>query len=458
MQPEFITAALIACLLTTAAPGDDNWPQFRGHGGLGIGSGHPPTEWDVGTGQNVAWKTSIPGLGHSAPIVWGDRIFLTTAVNSDAEHPAVETGWSGGAGESARDTGQWTWQVLCLQLETGKVLWSKDAQSGVPAIKRHLKASHANCTPATDGEFVVAFFGSEGLHCFDTDGRPIWKHAFGRLHSGPYDAPELEWGYASSPIIHNGQVIVQCDCLNTSFVAILDLRTGRELRRIDREGEVATWSTPLVVTTADRQQIVCNGFRQMAGYDLKSGMRLWSLSGGGDVPVPTPLFANGLIYLTNGHGRSPTYAILPNATGDLTPAADKSNNPGLAWWQPRDGSYMPTPLIWEKRLYTCNDNGRLTVRNALTGDLIYQQRVGTGGHTYSASAVAAGGHIYFTSERGTVTVIEAGDACRQIASNDLGEAVMATPAVSGDRLLIRTVRSLYSLNARVHDSGGEAIP
>ena len=448
MQTRSIVAILIASVMSAGAFGDDDWPQFRGHGGLGIGSGNPPTEWDVQSGKNVAWKTPIPGLGHSAPIVWSDRVFLTTAINTDTDNPSVEAGWSGGAGESAKDTGDWTWQVVCLQLETGKIRWTKNAHIGVPTIKRHLKASHANCTPATDGEFVVAFFGSEGLYCFDIDGQLVWQHDLGKLRSGPYDAPELEWGFASSPIIHDGLVIVQCDCLNTNFVVILDLKTGREIRRIDRAGEVATWSTPLVVTTSDRQQIVCNGYRQMAGYDLKTGSRIWHLNGGGDVPVPTPLFANGLIYLTNGHGRSPMYAIQPNATGDLTPSDDEPQNNGLAWWQSRGGSYMPTPLVRGRRLYTCNDNGRLDVRDAMTGELIYRQRIGTASHTYSASAVAAGDHVYFVSEQGEVTVIEEGDVFKKVASNELGEVVMATPAISGDRLLIRSVRNLYCLTRK----------
>jgi outer membrane protein assembly factor BamB len=440
-----LIAALVASVTAASSLGDDNWPQFRGHGGLGIGSGNPPTDWDVQTGHNVSWKTPIPGLGHSAPIVWGDHVFLTTAVNSDTDSPAVETGWSGGAGESAKDTGEWTWKVMCLGLETGKILWTKDACIGEPTIKRHLKASHANCTPATDGNFVVAFFGSEGLFCFDIDGELIWKHDFGKLASGPYDAPDLEWGFASSPIIHNDRVIVQCDCLNTSFVAILDIETGEEIRRIDRDGEVATWSTPLIVMTEDRQQIVCNGFHAMAGYDVTTGERLWHLNNGGDVPVPTPLFANGLIYITNGHGRSPVYAVRPTAIGDVTPLDDDSDDSGLAWWQPKDGSYMPTPLVRDELLYTCNDNGRLSVRNALTGDLVYRNRIGTGVRTYSASAVAAGEHVFFVSERGEVTVIETGSVFRTIASSDMGEVVMATPAISGDRLLIRTVRTLYCL-------------
>ena len=462
-------ATLVLCV--TTASGDDHWPQFRGSGALGIGRGHPPTTWDVTTGEHVAWKTPIPGLGHSAPIVWGDRIYLTTAVNATVDQPPVATGWSGGSGESAIDAGEWTWQVLCLQLETGKVLWTRDAHRGEPQVKRHLKASHANCTPATNGQYVVAFFGSEGLYCFQRDGKLAWQRDLGKLHSGPYDATELEWGFASSPIIFEDRVIVQCDCLNVSFVAVFDLQTGKELLRIPRPDEVATWSTPTIVSNGQRRQIVCNGFRTMAGYDLNSGSRLWHLSGGGDVPVPTPLFANGLIYITNGHGRSPTFAIRPTATGDLTPPAltplsselpeidippqsedaepplkaKQQDSNALAWWQPRDGSYMPTPLVKDGLLYNCNDNGRLTVRNALNGELVYRKRIGKGSRNYSASAVAAGGHIFFVSERGEVTVIKEGDQYQQVAVNDLAEVVMATPAISGDRLLIRTVQHLYCL-------------
>jgi len=448
MLHRWLAMILSSGVFFAATFADDNWPQFRGQGGLGIGSGHPPTEWDTKTGHNVAWKTAIPGLGHSCPIVWGDHVFLTTAVNAGNDNPAVETGWKGVQGESANDTGEWTWQVISLNLKTGKMLWTKDVHTGTPAIKRHLKASHANCTPATDGEFVVAFFGSEGLYCLDFDGKLIWKRDFGKLHSGPYNAPELEWGFSSSPIIHNGLVIVQCDCLNTNFVAMLDIKTGEEVRRIDRKGEVATWSTPLVIASEDRLQVVCNGFRQMAGYDFKTGEQLWHLKGGGDIPVPAPLFANGLIYLTNGHGRSPSYAIQPTASGDVTPVNEQSNPAGVAWWQSKDGSYMPTPLVLGNLLYTCNDNGRLTVRNALTGELIYRERVGTANHTFSASAIAAGGHLYFFSEQGEVTVIEEGSALKTVATNDLAEILMATPAVSGDRLLIRTARNLYCIGRK----------
>ena len=442
IKPQASLLLILALLLSGRSFGqDNNWPQFRGHRANGIGSGRPPLEWDVESGNNIAWQTPLPGLGHSSPIVWNDRVFLTTAVNSETDTPSLKTGWLGGSGKSAPDAGEWTWQMLCLQLSTGNILWKKDALAGEPRVKRHLKASHANCTPATDGKHVVAFFGSEGLHCFDFNGRILWRKDFGRLHSGPYDEKLLEWGFASSPIIDAGRVIVQCDCLNTAFIAILNVETGEEISRIDREGEVSTWSTPLVVKTDNGKQLVCNGYRQMAGYDLETGEQLWHMSGGGDVPVPTPLYDDGTIYLTNGHGTTPLYAVDPAAKGDITPKKGESQQ-SLKWWRKTDGAYMPTPLAKDGLIYVCNDNGRLAVVDSASGELKYRQRVGSGSRVYSASAVAANGYLYFASERGEVTVIKEGATFEKVAQNEMNEVIMATPAISGDRLLIRTVSQL----------------
>lgn len=446
----FKVVCTCACLLALAQPlvhdleaQDNNWPQFRGASAAGVAQGNPPVQWDVASGQNIAWQTPIEGLGHSAPIIWGDHVFLTTAINSDVKKPSLSTGWEGAKGESAPDKGDWTWQVICLNRNDGSIKWKRDAKSGIPAIERHLKASHANCTPATDGKHVVAFFGSEGLHCYDFDGKRKWEVDFGRLHSGPYNSDKLEWGFASSPIIHKNFVIVQCDCLNTAFISILDINDGKEIRRIERH-DVATWSTPTIVQWKGKTQIVCNGYKEMAGYDFTSGEQLWTLSGGGDVPVPAPLFQDGIIVISNSHARSHCYAISADAAGDLTPNKDSDDLPeGLLWFHPRSGSYMPTPIIVDDLHYTCSDRGILTVRDLKSGEEIYKQRVTKGGkNNFTASAVATKNHLYFAAENGNFLVVKTGREFDQIATNSMSGIVMSTPAIAGDQLFVRTTEKL----------------
>lgn len=431
-----------------------NWPQFRGQGADGVLATNPPTTWNEESGKNIAWKVKVPGLGHSAPIVWGNRIYLTTAISELNPDPVVKTGWLGGTGDAAEEKGKWTWEVRCYSLGSGKLIWRRVANTGNPRIQRHMKATHANCTPATDGKSVVAFFGSEGLFCYDMDGELKWKKDLGRLHSGPFDAEELEWGFASSPVIHNDKVVVQCDCLNTAFLGVFDINDGSEIWRIERD-DVATWSTPAIVSWQGTTQVVCNGYRQMAGYDFSDGKQLWKLSGGGDVPVPTPIFADGLILLTNAHGRSPVYAIHPEARGDITPAADDPDEEsdekpeprkGLVWHDRRDGSYMPTPIVVGKLLYTCNDNGRLNVRRVADGEVVYRKRIGAGPN-FSASAVATPERVYFFDESGDAFVVATGEELQVVARNSLAEPVLASPALAKDQLIVRSLRHLICIRA-----------
>ena len=420
--------------------GQDHWPQFRGEAAMGVSRGNPPTHWDVETQKNILWQTPVDGLGHSAPIVWGNDVFVTTAVSSDNSDYSLSVGWEGANGKPAPDTeSEWQWKLICIDRTNGNIKWSKTAATGKPTIERHTKATHANCTPATDGNHVIAFFGSEGLYCYDFEGNQKWKKDFGKLHSGPYNMRELEWGFASSPVIYNGKVIVQCDCLNTNFVAILNIDNGEEIRRIERE-DVATWSTPCVFQWKGQTQVVCNGYKQMASYDMATGDRLWMLSGGGDVPVPTPLFDGKRVHITNGHGRSPAYAVSPDARGDITPNDDSDELPdGLMWYQTRGGAYMPTPIIIGDLLYTGGDNGVLTVRDKATGEDIYKKRVTSGGrNNFSASAIGTESHIYFCAENGNVAVVKTGKEFERIAINKMNEIVMATPAIADDQLFIRT--------------------
>lgn len=418
-----------------------DWPQFRGVQASGVGSGSPPAAWDIETGKNVLWKSPIAGLGHACPITFGNRVFIATAVSA-ANEESLSTGAVGGAGESAVESGDWQWQLVCLDLTSGKEVWKRTLHTGPPTIRRHIKSTHANSTPVTDGRRVVAFFGSEGLYCLDMNGEVLWKKDLGRLHSGPYDAPDLEWGFASSPVIHEDRLILQCDCLNTGFVSILNLADGEEVRRIERK-DVATWSTPLILKTETETQLICNGYRQMAGYNLETGEQLWTLHDGGDVPVPAPLIAHDRIYITNGHGRSPLYAIDPSARGDITPRLTAGALPdGLAWWQPHGGAYISTPVIVGDFLYSCSTYGVLSVRDAHTGELVNRQRLGG---WYSASAVASQQHVYLCSESGQVSTIRAGDNFERIATTDMHEPVFATPAIADDRLLIRTQHHLYSI-------------
>lgn len=455
--------------------GEMGWPQFRGPQASGQLPTEVPLQWDSATGKSIAWKVKIPGLGHASPIVWGNRVFLATAVPEDDAEADVATGWLGGTGKAVEEPGPWTWELHCYDLHSGEQLWRRVAVKRQPTIKRHLKATHANCTPATDGQSVVAFFGSEGLYCYDMLGELRWKKEVGRLHSGPYDAKELEWGFASSPVIAQGMVILQCDCLNTGFLAAFRLSDGEQVWRAPRR-DVATWSTPTVVRWQDRQQVVCNGFREMAGYDLRNGQRLWWLSGGGDVPVPTPIFAGERIVLTNAHGRSPIYAIDPLATGELTPGAStedqgepqekpkpeepkpQSSNTddsdstkraarsgqGLLWHDRRDGSYMPTPIAVGHRLFTCNDNGRLSVRRLSDGEILSRQRIGDGAN-FTASAVATAQHVFYFDEAGEAFVVSIADEPEVLFRNSLGEPVLATPALTQNQILVRTLRHLICI-------------
>ncbi|MGA2263070.1 MAG: PQQ-binding-like beta-propeller repeat protein [Acidobacteriota bacterium] len=424
-----------------------NWPSFRGPNARGIAEGYPlPAAWDAAASKNIQWKTPIPGLGHSSPIIWGDRIFLSTAISS-VEKPELKVGLYGDI-ESVKDDTPHRWIVYCLDKQSGKIVWEKTVYSGVPKIKRHPKSTHASSTLATDGQHLVAFFGSEGLYCLDMDGNQLWKKDLGLLDSGYYVVPEAQWEFGSSPIIYQNMVLVQCDVLNGAFVAAFDINDGSRTWYTARD-DVPTWGTPTVYDDGKQAQMIINGYKHIAGYDAKTGMELWRLKGGGDIPVPTPIVAHDMVFITNAHGSmAPIFAIRLNATGDISLKGDETSNQYVAWSVPRDGAYMITPLVYGDYLYSCKNNGVLSCYEAKSGKRVYQERLGNGTTGFTASPVAGDGKIYFSSEDGDIYVVRTGPKFEILAKNSMGAVCMATPAISAGVIYFRTQSHVVAISAK----------
>ncbi len=436
--------AASAVALAAAAPTapSDNWPSFRGTGADGNGGGAPPTVWNLDTGENILYRVPVPGLGHSSPVIWGDRLFLTSSV-PEGEEASLKVGLYGDIAPVVGEPPQ-RYVLLAYHRGSGELLWQRTAFEGTPAVKRHTKASHTNSTPATDGEVLVAFFGSEGLHAWDLDGAPLWERQFGVLDSGYFMVRTAQWGFASSPVIHDGRVIVQADVQDGSFLAALDVRTGEDIWRTERD-EIPTWSTPAVFPRGDDgHQVVVNGYRHIGGYDLDTGEELWRLEGGGDIPVPTPIRAgDGPILITSAHGpMRPVYAIDPDAEGVIDPKHE-----AMLWFHERLGNYMQTPIVVDDLAWFGFDNGVVTVFDSKTGERVAQQRLGRGASGFTASPVAAGGHVYFSSEDGEVYVVPAGRDIEELAVNDLDETLMATPAIADGVIYFRGRRHLVAVGA-----------
>jgi outer membrane protein assembly factor BamB len=418
------------------------WPSFRGLEASGAADGqHPPIRWDVKTGKNVRWKTPIPGLAHSSPVIWGQRLFVTTAVSSDPKSK-FSAGNLGGSGEAAKDASRHSWRVYCLDKNDGKILWEKVAIEGVPRFQRHIKASQANCTPATDGKHLVAYFASEGLYCYDYDGNLRWKQSLGAVDAGAFSDPDVQWGAASSPIIYKNMVIIQCDRSKDSCIAAYDLGTGKQLWSTPRD-ELPGWATPTILEGPTRVELLTNGTKFARGYDPLTGKELWRLGPNSEITVPTPIAAQGLIFIASGyHPIQPIHAVHPGASGDISPKADGSMSPYVEWSKNRGGPYQPTPIAYGAYLYACANSGMLSCFEARTGKMIYKNRLSG---NFSASPVAADGRIYFPSEEGDIRVVQAGPNYQVLVVNKMEDACMATPAISDGMMFVRTQHFLYGI-------------
>jgi outer membrane protein assembly factor BamB len=461
-----LAVCVLAALTVATAAGPTDWPQFRGSAGAGIADASKlPTEWS--TTKNVAWVVDIPGRAWSSPIVWRERVYLTTAVSKgDFKEPS--TGIYGNEYvaelqkqglpmeeiinrvnkrdiEKTAEVDDVRYVVMALDARTGKVLWQQDAHQGKPFGGRHRKNTYASETPATDGERIYASFGGNvGLFCYSTDGKLLWKKTW---------TPQpiyLDFGTASSPVVHEGRVYQLHDTDGESFFTALDAKTGHVIWTVNRvglEGRMKSgWSTPLIWQTKGRTEIVTTGKGLVVSYGL-DGKELWRLAGMTQA-TPTPVAAGGLLFVgsgSQGEANRPMFAVKPGASGDISLKAGETSGPFVAWFQPRISGYTGSPLVYRDRVYSINDNGIMQVHHAETGKEIYKARVGGIGNTFSSSPVASDGLIYAISEDGDTFVLRAGDEYREIAKNSLGEMSFASPAADASSLFIRTQKKLYRI-------------
>jgi outer membrane protein assembly factor BamB len=441
------TVADLSPLRPPAGDGAGSWPSFRGPYASGIAEkqGLPDT-WNVETGKNILWRTPIPGLGHSSPIVWGNRIFVTSAISSNPNatfRPGLY-----GDGDASDDRSRQRWVMYAIDKRTGKKLWERVAYDGEPLNKRHIKSTYASSSPATDGRVVVAWFGSQGVYAYDLEGTLKWKVDLGRVDMGAYDIPTFEWGPASSPIIWNGLVILQCDTQADSFVLALNVETGATVWKTERD-ELPSWGTPTVAMPSGGRELVTNGSNFIRGYDPRTGKELWRLGHSSKLTAPTPVVTGGLFVVASGRApERPIFVIRAGARGDLTLPDGETRSQSIAWTRAGRGSYMPTPLIYGGLLYVLANNGVFDAYTLTTGDERYRQRLPEIGSGYSASPVAADGKIYLSNEDGEMLVVAAGPTFKHIATNSMREPLMATPALSDGVMYVRSSRTLFAIGNR----------
>lgn len=459
-----LTALVYVSVFAASLTAQQDWRQFRGPNAGGVADGaRLPERWS--NTDNVAWSIDLPGRGWSSPIVLGDTIFVTTAVSAKS-FKAPSTGIFGNdyvaelqkqglsndeimARLRARDlegpeeSGEISYTLLAIDAKTGKTKWSREAHRGLPPGGRHRKNTYASETPATDGERIYASFGGNvGIFCYSLDGRLVWKKTW------PPQPMYLDFGTASSPVVHKGQVIVLHDTDGGSFLAALDAKTGRELWNVSRGTQRmgSGWSTPFIWENTARTEIVTVGRGMVMSYDLE-GRELWRLKGITQAQ-PTPVASGGLLYVSSGsqgEASRPLFAIKPGASGDISLAPNETSNAFVAWFQPRFSGYTPSPLVYRGRVWMVNNNGVLQVADAKTGVELFKARVGGGGQTFSSSPLASDGRIYLHSEDGDTFVLRDGDTYDEIAKNSLGEMSLATPAPVAGGLIIRTQTKLYRI-------------
>ena len=433
-------AVLVSVTLAVASLAAEDWPRFRGLQ-AGVAPDHPdlPDTWSPT--ENVVWTLNVPGLGWSSPVVWGDHLFITSVVNTGTQEPPRPGFYLGNWPAS---TAPHRWMVYDVDVQSGKIRWSREVSSAPPSLPKHLKNSYASETPVTDGERVYVYFGNAGLFAFDMNGNPVWSKPLPALKT------RNNWGASASPALHGDRLYIVNDNDEQSFIAAFEKRTGREVWRVNRK-EGTNWSSPFVWENGTRTEIVTAGSDRVRAYDLSGGL-LWELTGMSTITIPTPFSRFGLLFVSSGYvadAARPAYAIRPGASGDISLRPGETTNGSIAWSLPTGAPYNPTPLVYGDTYYTLFDRGFFTSHDARTGREIYpRQRITGDAAGFTSSPWAYNGKIFAMSEEGDTYVIQAGPEFKVVGKSSLNEMTLATPAVSGGSLFVRTATKLYRLSKR----------
>ncbi len=432
-----ICGALIFCG-GRALAGENDWPQWRGPHGSGISpETNLPTEWS--DTRNVLWKTRIPGMGHSSPIVWGNRIFLTTSVEGAPIPGRTRVIHKDAKGEeyihpdSMGADHNYSLRVLSIDRDTGRVLWQHEVYDGPVQDDRHRRNTYASCTPVTDGRYVYFFFEAQGLYCYDFDGNQIWKASFPDWLKGGM-------GPGISPVLYENLVILQCDreLGEGSYITALDKGTGKTVWKTERKNR-RSWATPLLVAAGGRTELVTSGVEAVISYDPATGKELWRSKGVVSHAIPSLVTGHGMVFATAGSGAKVAMGIKLGGSGNIT------DTPHLVWEYRKGTAYVPSPILYGDYLYLMTEAGLLTCLDARTGEVKYEGGRVPIAASFKASPVAFEGMILLTSEDGDSFVIKAGPEHEVLRTNSLGEPIWASPAISHGRIFIRTDRHLYCI-------------
>ncbi len=423
--------------MTLAEGPHSNWPQWRGPGGLGIFEGHKlPLDWN--TTSNVRWKAAIPGKGHSSPVVWGDRIFLTTALQGEKldKPTAIKHFMNGEEFQHPHWFGSdhtWTLKMLCLDRRSGAILWEKTAHQGNVYDHIHQNGSYASTTPVTDGERIWVYFGPEGLFCYDLQGNLQWKTSLGGIGTAGM-------GTGSSPVLHRDKLILVADQEfdgKDSYLVALDKRTGDELWRAKRSMRVS-WATPLLVETGQGHQLVVSGAEEVVSYDPDTGRELWRAEGVVSHAIPSPVGGAELVYVSAGSQAKRSMALRLASDEDL------GGKERIVWRYDKGAAYVPSPIYYQDHFYLISDRGVITCLKARSGEVAYEDRMPEAG-AIKSSLLAGDGKIYVSNQEGKTFVIKAGPEFEVLAINSINEPIWASPAVSQGTIYLRGAEHLYAI-------------